>query len=330
VVDEIVALLGDRRIAVVGLPELGAGAHVAVPAAFPRLGSAASVEAAASAFATLGSSVSYPIDAVLPGDAGGTQLLIALGVAAATGLPVVDASGAARSVSELTMTSWAAGKVSPGAVVLADGDESVSVPTDSAAGAERVVHSLRRSDAAPGSVGAATWLMSGALCRSHSIPGTVTAARELGERVRNARVAGQDPIVAVAATDIAAVVGRGELADVVVHLHPDAERFDIRIDTPDGPVEVRSIASHLQVWRAGAAPVVGAPDLISVLGPDASPLTPRELSVPDMAGVDLAVVVFRAPARSRVTAIFDAFRGLHERLGYGGGPIDFDPRQRSF
>ena len=313
--DELAGRMADRTVSLVAVDELPGEATVAVPMAFPRARRDTSVESAVASFRALGTRGGPPFHAVLPNSLGVVDLLTAFGVALACGIPVVDAAGGARPSSRLSMTSWAAAGVRPGLMVVSDGGESVIVDTESVAGADRTLRSLVEGETFAGPIGGAGWAMLGHTARRTSISAAVSSAWDLGTELLAARTDGVDPIDrAVATFDGAVVIGRGPLDRVLVALEDHRDHVEVRVASADGMLDVLALDTYLEV-RHGGRPIVGAPDLIMVVGADGTPHGPHDLAGDDLEGSEMAVVAVPVPAVFEAPIVLDTVADLRRRAG---------------
>ena len=316
--------LGGATIGVVTLDELPDAARVAVPSSFARPRSVGSAEAAAAAFSQLAARTGGDFDAVLPADLGVLSVLTACSVALELDLPVVDAGGAMRAAAHLDQTSWAAAGVLPELAVVTDGDEQVTLQSDSVVVADRSLRALVTGDTFGGPVACATWPMRAPTAQRSSIPGLLTAALIAGQAIDAVADEGGDAVAElVRLVDGAVLAGRGRISGVTVALHERMEHFEIRVETANGVLEVRSIDHHLQL-RIDDRLVVGAPDLLSIVTPGGVGCTPRDLAVPAMEGQAVAVIAVPVDGPVGVDAM--TFADDHRLLGHDGSPIPFSLR----
>lgn len=320
----IAGRLGTDRIGLASLDAVPDAARLAVPSAFARPRTVASVDAAVVAFRELAERTGGPFAAVLPADLGVASVLIAFAVAAEFDVPVVDAGGSTRTAMHLEQTTWAGAGVVPATAVLSDGDEHVTLQSDSVLVADRSIRAVVSSDSLRGSVACATWAMRGPTARRSSLPGVVTAALRAGQAVDAVADRGGDAVGAlVGAVDGAVLAGRGRIADVTVALHERSEHLEIRVDTEAGPVDVLAVGGHVQL-RIGDAVMVGAPDLISIVTPGGLGCTPRDLAVPAMEGQPVAVIAAPAPSAAGATVDPASFGAAHRLLGTDGETVPFN------
>lgn len=323
---DVRSAMADTPVGLVALRDLPAEARIAVPAAVPRARSLPSIAAAATAFRALAERSGDPFDAVVAPDLSVHSALVALGVAAACEVPVVDTAGSIRAATALDMTTWAAADVAPGIVVLADTADVVVLESESLDGADKAARAVLAGDALRGPIGLATWAMNAGALRRSSIPAALSALCATGAAAVDARARGADPVAALAGSiDRAVVAGRGRLGQVTVVLDQRREHVEIRIDTPSGPFEVVSVDSHVQL-RSPQGVLVGAPDLISVVSAEGTPLGVRELTSPELAGTDVAVVVAPTPVIAPARVPTEAFDAIHASLGTAG-PVPFGIHQ---
>lgn len=320
--DELRAALEDAPVGVVALADLPDQARVAVPASFPQPQVMPSIAAATNAFRALGERTGDAFDAVVPLDLTVHGVLVALGVAVACDVPVVDAAGSVRAARRLDMTTWAAAGVVPGIVAMADPRDVVVIGTDSIDGAGSAARAVLAGDTLRSPIGGASWAMNTNTLRRSSIPAALSAACAVSNAVLDAPSRGTDPVDALVATiDRAVVVGRGRLGRVTLALTGRREHVEIRIDTLRGPVEILSIDSHIQL-RSPQGVLVGAPDLISVVTTGGRPLCVRELSSPELAEIEVAVIAAPTPEATPARVPTEAYDRVHATFGTTG-PVPF-------
>lgn len=320
---ELSERMDDRELKLATLDQLPDGASVAAPTTHPRIRARPSIDSATAAFRALGRRTVGDLDAVLPFSLSPLDVLVALGVALDTDVPVVDAAGSARAATRLTMTSWAASGLTPELLAFADGSETTVLESGSVTAADHAARALVTGGSMAGSIGAATWAMSGPAARRSSIAAALTSAWHLGTEILAARGDGRDPVDrALAVADGAIVIGRGPLRRAVVALEGPDDRLEVEIDTPLGMIEVVALESNLRVRRHGAT-VVGAPDLVTVLDAAGTPRTLRELTRPEFEGTTLTVMAMPVPEVFEAPIVLDAFSDLQRRSGGTGERIPF-------
>ena len=318
------AEITDVPIGLVALGEVPVEARVAVPLTFPRPRATPSIAAATAAFRALAERTGGPFDAVVPPDLSVYGVLVALGVAAECELPVVDTAGSIRAATRPESTTWAAADVAPGIVAVADPGDVVVVETDSTTGAHDTIQAVLAGGTLRGPVGAAAWAMNAGTLQRSSIPAALSAVCAAGAIVRDPATA--DPVEALVATiDRGVLVGRGHIGEVTVALGEQHEHVEIRVDTDRGPFELLALDSHVQL-RSPQGILVGAPDLIAVVTDDAMPLSVRELTGPDMADHEVAVIAAPSPVIEPARIPVEAYDELHAVFDTTG-PVPFGIHQ---
>jgi DUF917 family protein len=210
--------------------------------------------------------------ATMPVECGGINSMIPLTVAAASGLPVVDADGMGRAFPELHMETFSVYGVPASPMTVAgDGDEVTIIDTGTDnARAEWLARGL--TIRLGGASCISLYKMSGADVRRTAIPGTLGLCLELGKTLREAREEHRPSLEA-----LAEALGRSQY----MHLRRlcDGKVVDVERRTDRGftvgrsaiqpfdggdPVELTFQNEHL-VARAGERLLCIVPDLICVL-----------------------------------------------------------------
>lgn len=206
--------------------------------------------------------------AVMSIEVGGSNAFQPLLVAAASGLPVVDADAMGRAFPEAQMTSFAIADLAVFPHALADvRDNEVIVAR---AASWTWMERLRRKVCTElGSVAATCQApRTGLEVKRHAIARTTSQAIALGREVRRARAAHADPVAATIAAADGLMLFRGKVTDVQRRTTEGFLRGDVTIAGLDGDAGARfSIAFQNEYtigWRDGAVAVT-TPDLICVL-----------------------------------------------------------------
>ena len=313
---------GGDPVGIVALADLPDRARVAVPASFAGQGASASIDAAANAFRALGERTGDAFDAVVPADLTVHGMLTALGVAASCGVPVVDAAGSVRAAHRFDMTTWAAAGVVPRAVVMADPTRVVVIDTDSTDDADSAARAVLAGSTLHGPIGGASWAMRTATLQRSSFPDAVSAALAAGRAASDAWDRGADPAGALAAAvDRGVVVGRGKLGEVTVTLTDRGERVEARIDTTEGSFHICSLDSHIQL-RSSHDVLVGAPDLIAVVTTEGIALDVGQVTSPEFADIEVAIVVAPSPDLAPAVLPRAVYNRAHATFGIEG-PVPF-------
>jgi DUF917 family protein len=153
-------------------------------------------------------------DALVSVEIGGGNSVAPLIAAAQVGLPVVDADGMGRAFPEIPMTSFFIYGVNPTPAVLCDEKGNV-VLFDRAKDARTLERLARSVTIAMGCTATfAMAPMTGAQVKRTAVWYTLSLAKAIGDRVRDARRQGQDPIQGILELSDGQVIFRGKLVDV--------------------------------------------------------------------------------------------------------------------
>lgn len=264
-----------------------------------------------------------PLGALLTGELGGTSIADAFVPAAQLGVPVVDADPVGRAVPEIEHSLFNVHglPIAPQAVVNEIGDTViVTEPVDDHR-AEALVRALVL--ASRNVVWVADHGLAWGELRRATIEGAIGGAQRLGAACRAARAGAGDVIAAVAGAGGGAVLARGrvEACD-----WEEREGFTWGETTlacsgarADETWRVWFKNENLMAFRDGE-PCVMAPDLITLLRADGTPVGNPNLQVGD----ELALVALPAPAAWREPA---AYAVLGPRaLGFDVDYVAFEER----
>lgn len=219
-------------------------------------------------------------DAIMPLEAGGLNSLLPFQVAAAKGVPIVDADGMGRAFPELRHVTWTLFGLSacPAAVCDEKGDIVVLEAADNE-WAERLARNVAVTTG--GSVFMADYAMTGAQAKKTSIPGTSTYCEAVGRAIREAHEAGGDPLPAILGMLRGKELFRGKVDDVSRRTAGGFVRGRAHFEGIDGhsgrTCEIEFQNEHL-IARADGEVLCSAPDLIAVLDAEtALPITTEAL-----------------------------------------------------
>jgi len=188
------------------------------------------------AFRSLEKVMGRRIDAVLCGEAGGVNSCVPFVVAAATGLPMVDADGMGRAYPELQMVTWTLHGVSATPMVLCDDKgNSLVLDTVSNAWTERLARAATIEMG--GSALLTFYPMSGKVAREGSVKGTLSLCARIGRTLRATRAAHGDPIAA-----LKDILGAQELFHGRV--------VDIERRTEGGFARGKAMFSGVEEWKS--------------------------------------------------------------------------------
>ena len=305
-------------VRVVDVDDVLDGGACAVPACIgapTTMGGATAVPAAA-AFRELAawaaSSGRAPLTAVMPGELGAVNTLVACLVAAELDLPVIDADGAGRSIPELTMATFAAEGVSldPTFLVSRDGQTATIHPPD-ASHAEHLARPV--VERFGGMAGFATWYMDAAsVARAAPIRGTLELARGVGALLRTT----EDPVASVVAhlSDRGArELVRGRITALSEH---EAGGFDfgrIEITGANGQVIHVDAENENLVARGGDDVLAALPDLLCMMTTAGSPFSHADLD--EVRDEEIALITLRCDPALRSAALMPVFAEALQRVG---------------
>ena len=263
-----------------GLRIVACGAMGAPTILIEKLPGGGEMEAA---FAAYERHTGWPIEAVIPFEAGGVNSMVPLAIAARRGLPVIDADGMGRAFPELQMETFNIYGIPAAPLALADEKGNVAiVEAADAAKAEWIARGL--TVRMGGQAYLANYGMSGVDARRVSVPGTMSLARGIGRALREAKMRRVAPLPALidffAGTHygLARVIGTGKVADVARRFENGWSVGTVRIDPFGGdaePILVRIQNENLVAERAGEVLAV-VPDLICILDLDTAEAIPTE------------------------------------------------------
>jgi DUF917 family protein len=250
---------------------------------------------AMTAFRALQRELGRPITHVLPIEVGGMNSLAPFPVAAALGLPVLDADCMGRAFPMVQMVVCTLDGVLAKPLAIAD-EKGSSIVFDVRDNhwAERLARSaaIRMGCTAVLS----SFPMSGKQVREVTIPGTLTLAARLGRLVEQARRDHADPCAAVADLLGGEVLFTGKVVDVVRSADPGFARGEACLEgvaADDGTTcRLAFQNEHLVAYRDGVV-VASVPDLICVFEADGEPVPAERLRYGQR------VVVVGAPCHPR-------------------------------
>jgi DUF917 family protein len=276
------------------------------------------------AFKALQDFLGKPITHTVSIEAGGLNSTTPFSVAAAMGIPLIDADGMGRAFPEIQMVTPTMYGVSATPMAIADekGNAAIIETIDNR-WTERLARSLTIDMGCSAMI--ALYGMDGRTLKEAMVPGTIGLAEELGRLVRETRAAHGDAIGAVVERLGGFRVFTGKIADVSRRTQTGFARGEARIegagDDTGSMLELRFQNEHLVALRDGEI-VVSVPDLIIVLDAETGePITTEELRY----GFRVTVIATPCDTRWRTPA------GL-ELAGprYFGYDVDFIPVEERF
>ena len=232
------------------------------------------------AFKALQDFLGKPITHTVSIEAGGLNSTTPFSVAAAMGIPLVDADGMGRAFPEIQMVTPTMYGVSATPMAIADekGNAAIIETIDNR-WTERLARSLTIDMGCSAMI--ALYGMDGRTLKEAMVPGTIGLAEELGRLVRETRAAHGDAISAVVERLDGFRVFTGKIADVSRRTQTGFARGEARIegtgDEIGSVLELRFQNEHLVAIRDGEI-LVTVPDLIVVLDAETGePITTEEL-----------------------------------------------------
>jgi DUF917 family protein len=199
---QILAYIGNRPVNLVAASALPDNLYTAVSAFVGSPNAIANQKpnfgVAKVAFNALSKTVNTPFACVLPGEVGAVNSLIPMAVAADNQVSVIDAAGACRAIPGFLMVTYAAAGIPASPMVLADGNNQVTLNCVNAI-ADPVVRGVISGNIFPEDAGIAFWNMNGKTLNTpgNAILGTTTQALVLGQALANAIINKQDPVLVV-------------------------------------------------------------------------------------------------------------------------------------
>jgi uncharacterized protein len=218
--------------------------------------------------------VGHAMDAVIPAEIGGGNSIEPMIVAANLGVPVIDADGMGRAFPTLPMITYFIYGLScfPCAVCDDKGNKIVYPEGVDAHWLER----LTRSAAVQmgGHAGCAVAYMTGADAKRTAIGGTLTWARELGDRVRAARAShDEDVLDGILEATGGRTLFEGKIVDVERRTSDGWVRGRVRLEGGGRVLEIAFQNENLVAWLDGEV-IATVPDLICIVNrEDGEPIT---------------------------------------------------------
>ncbi|MCC6791002.1 MAG: DUF917 domain-containing protein [Thermomicrobiales bacterium] len=218
--------------------------------------------------------------AVMATEAGGINSTIAFVVAAARGLPLVDADLVGRAFPELQMCTPSLYGTPATPLALADDKENSTVLTAiSNRWAERLARSLTIQMGCWGMV--ALYPLRGRQVEEQCVLGTITRIERIGATLREARADHVDPVEAVRAVTDGYLIWRGKITDVSRRTISGFARGEVTIagiDAWAGRTLSIGFQNEFLIARDGDEVLTVTPDLISILDAETGePITTETL-----------------------------------------------------
>ena len=264
-------------------------------------------------------------DAIMPLEAGGLNSLLPFQVAAAKGVPMVDADGMGRAFPELQHVTWTLFDIPACPAVVCD--EKGDVVTIEACD-NRWAEMLSRSTAITtgGSVFMADYAQTGAQAKEASIPGTSTYCEVIGRTIREARESNDNPLPIILDLVNGVELFRGKIDDVSRRTEGGFARGFAHMqgfEDYDGMELEIEFQNEYLIARSGEKVLCTSPDLIAILDSEtAMPITTENLKY-GTRGVVVGIPTYKHWRTERGLAI--AGPGY---FGYGQDYIPVEDRER--
>jgi uncharacterized protein len=220
------------------------------------------------AFEALETSMGQEAYATMSIEAGGLNSTVPIAVAAATGLPLVDADGMGRAFPEVQMVTLTLGGISATPMSIADEKgNSVFLDTVDNNWAEQFARTT--SIEMGGACMIATYAHTGAQLREYAILNSMSLARDIGETIRTAKSRSADPVEELLALTDGYELFEGKIMDVERRTEGGFAVGEATIDGL-GECEGRELQLDFQNENLVARDpeygiVASVPDLITVL-----------------------------------------------------------------
>lgn len=243
------------------------------------------VDALELAFSVLERQIGHRADAVISAEMGGCNSMIPITLAARRGIPLIDADGMGRAFPELPMGTFNICGISCTPLVLAnEHGESTIINSRDVYAAEKVARQLVVEMG--GSVAMSCYSMSGYEAKHASVPGTLSAALEIGRAIADGRRHGDptqkllDYLAKNPTYGACGVLFEGKIVDVHRETESGFASGSIDVEAFSSSTEVAKVEfqNEYLVLRCGSSIRAVVPDLICILDRDsAEPITTEGL-----------------------------------------------------
>ncbi len=263
--------------------------------------------------------------ALLASEIGPENTMVPIRVAAAMGIPVLDADACGRSKPEISIsTTHVAGlPVAPLASVSARGDVVILERTADDYSAEDICRRLAVS--AGGEVGVARCPTRISRLRGAVVEGSISRTMAVGAAVREARARGEDPAEAAARSGGGSVIFRGRISSWTREEGGGFLRGWVWVEGEEGPWSGRRMRVYyknefLVGWVDGE-PLVSCPDALAVVDAGSGEgLSNWVEDVSENVGREVAVLAFPADPIWRTERGMEIFGPRRFGLDVGRAP----------
>jgi DUF917 family protein len=232
------------------------------------------------AFKKLEAYMGRPFTAVMSGEIGGLNSVVPFTVAAALGLPMVDADGMGRAFPELQMSIPAMIGVTAYPMAIADEKgNSAIISTINNHWTETLARTLTIDMGCSAMV--ALYAMTGRQVKDGAVLGTITQTEQIGRALREATANHIDPVEAVRAVTDGAIIWTGKISDIQRRTETGFARGDAFVSglgQYEGETLQISFQNEFLIGRTSDRVLITTPDLITMLDAETGhPITTEEL-----------------------------------------------------
>lgn len=218
--------------------------------------------------------------AVMSGEIGGLNSVVPFTVAAALGLPMVDADGMGRAFPELQMSIPAMIGVTAYPMAIADEKgNSAIISTINNHWTETLARTLTIDMGCSAMV--ALYAMTGRQVKDGAVLGTITQTEQIGRALREATANHIDPVEAVRAVTDGVIIWTGKISDIQRRTETGFARGDATVaglGRNEGQSLQISFQNEFLIGRTSDRVLITTPDLITMLDAETGhPITTEEL-----------------------------------------------------
>lgn len=222
------------------------------------------------AFKALERYMGRPLTTVITAEIGGMNSIVPVGVAAALGIPLLDADGMGRAFPEIPLVIWTLHGLSATPMTMADEKgNSIVIETIDNHWTERFARSVATDMGAMAST--ALYPASGPDLRRTSVPGSVSRVIHIGKAIREAQAAHRNVIDAVLEVTDGTHLFKGKITDVLRRILGGYARGECTMEGL-GEYKGQKMVIHFQnenlIAYLDGKPVAVVPDLITILDSD--------------------------------------------------------------
>ncbi len=307
----------DDLVAVVA----GAGS----PATLQQQGGIASLaEASTKALTSLQQAVGKKVNYIVAIETGAGNTLLPMAAAVRLKIPVVDGAGARRSVPSITMCTFGELPISPMRLV----DEHLNVIGLDIPRPKQAEDPLMNLISLPqfgNLAGLAMWPMSGKVAKAQTSRGTVSYSLRLGQKLREARSNGSDPVAVATKFVTGYKLFEGTLKDVETH---EVNSFDFTVvvlENKSGKrLRLYGQNETLIAWSSASPyPLAMGPDLICYVTKKGRTFSNADIQALPK-NTEIAVIGAPAPPDLRTPRLEALFLANLRNLGYGGPYVSIE------